>query len=159
MSLFVDLERIAKSGFLNFWRNGVVSLASILVYTVALFIVAALFLGSAAFNATLAEIKDKVDITVYFKLDASAGEIERIKNAVESLPEVKEAVYKTREEVLEEFKKTHENDPLILQSLGELEGENPLRAELNIKATDPSEYVAVVNFLEGDSGVLPGAGS
>ena len=154
MSFFVDLQRIAKSGFLNFWRNGVVSLASILVYTVTLFVVITLVLGSAVFNATLAEIKDKVDITIYFKIDAAESEILRLKDAVVARSEVKEVVYKTRGEVLDEFRTAHANDPLILQSLDELGADNPLRAELTIKAKDPTQYGAIVKYLEGESSSL-----
>ncbi len=154
MSFLVNLHRVIKSGFLNFWRNGVVSLASILVYTVALFIIVAVFLGSAVFGATLEQIKDKVDITVYFKLDSLPADMERLADNMRKLPEVKEVILKDESVVLAEFKETHANEPLILQSLDELDGVNPLRAELNIKASDPSEYVSIHNYLQNESPIL-----
>lgn len=158
MSLTTDFLRITKSGFINFWRNGVVSLASILVFTVTLFIIGSLLLGSAVFNSVLVQAKDKIDVTVYFKEDAEESEMLALRDSIASLPEVKSAEYKSSEEVLAEFKEDHEDNSAILQSLVELEGENPLLAELNIKAHNPSEYASIVNYLEGENVVSGGVG-
>ena len=156
MSSIIIAKRIIKTGFINFWRNGVVSLASVLVFTVTLFIIGSLILGSAIMDATLAELKDKVDVTVFFSIDADDAGMQNVVERVESLPEVKEANFKSREKVLTEFREEHANDALILQSLDELEGANPLRAELTIKADDPSQYESIVKFLGSDSSLSPG---
>ncbi|MAZ41137.1 hypothetical protein CL654_03410 [bacterium] len=151
MAMFLNLQRVIKSGFIAFWRNGTVSLASLLVFTVTLFVIGGLLLGSAVFDAALTQIKGKVDVTVYIQPDTFETDILSLKQSIEQLPEVKEVVYKSSEEVLAEFRITHANDSLILQSLDELGGENPLRAELNIAAQDPRELGSIVTFLENES--------
>lgn len=159
MSIFVTTQRVLKTGFINFWRNGVVSLASVLVFTVTLFVIGVLILGSAVLNASLEQLKDKVDVTVFFSIDADPASMDRVTQQVQSLPEVESAVFKSREEVLTEFREEHADDSLILQSLDELGADNPLRAELNIKASDPSQYEGIVNFLESESSLSIAGGS
>ncbi len=144
--LWTNTKRVVKAGFVNFWRNGFVSLASILVMTITLFVLGSIIFTSATLNASLKEIKEKVDINVYFVTTAKEEDILAIKNSVEALPEVAKVEYTTREQVLADFKKRHENDEFTLQALEELQ-ENPLGAVLNIKAKEPSQYGSIATFL------------
>ncbi len=65
---------------MNFWRNGWVSLATILVMIITLFVLGSLIFGRALLNSTLSQLEDKVDITVYFKTGANEGEILSMKD-------------------------------------------------------------------------------
>ena len=58
--IWINTKRILKLGFTNFWRNGIVSIASVLTMTVTLFVVGSLFLGSAFLTSSLDEVKNKV---------------------------------------------------------------------------------------------------
>jgi len=144
---WTKLKRIIHSGFYSFWRNSFVSLSSILVMMVTLFTIGSTIFSGAILGSTLNQIKDKVDINVYFVTTAQEDEILAIKKNLEQLPEVAlPVVYLSREEVLADFKKRHQNDEFTLQALDEL-GENPLGATLNIKAKDPSQYEGIINFF------------
>lgn len=149
------LKRVIRTGFFNFWRNGTVSLASVLVMMVTLSVIALISFFGAILDTSLAELKGKIDINVTFVPSASEEEILRIKQRLESLPEVFLATYVTREEALAAFKERHANDPSILAALDEL-GENPLGAVLNIKARDPSQYASVAEFLESGNTLSEG---
>ena len=92
-----NIKRIIRSGFINFWRSGVVSLSSVIVLTVTLFLVGSLLLAQAFLTASLDEIKAKVDISVSFQPDASEEEVLAFKNQITARPEVKSAVYRSRE--------------------------------------------------------------
>ncbi len=146
---WTKLKRITRTGFFNFWRNGTVSLASVLVMLVTLFTIGAITLGGALLDNTLAELRDKIDINVTFATTAEEDDVLNIKHSLESLPEVLLVTYVTPAEALEAFKERHANDQSILNALDEL-GENPLGAVLNIKARDPSQYASVAEFLESD---------
>ncbi len=149
--IWIKAKRIVRSGFYSFWRNGFVSLSSILVMMVTLFVIGSTIFSGAILSSTLNQIKDKVDVNVYFVTTASEQEILEIKESIEKLPEVAPpVVYVSKEQVLEDFKKRHENDEFTLQALDEL-GENPLGATLNIKAKDPSQYESIVKFLDNES--------
>ncbi len=145
--LLINTKRVLKSGFVNFWRNGFVSTASILVMTIALSVIASLFYGRALLNSTLDGIKNKVDINVYFTTSASDAEINALQKKIQSMPEVASAVVNTSDQELQAFKDRHQNDQLTLQALDEI-GTNPLGAALNIKAKNPSEYEGIAQFLD-----------
>jgi len=146
----VKVKRVIRVGFVNFWRNGWISLATILVMTIALFVVGSLILGKAVVASTLAQLEDKVDITVYFKTGADEEEIFTFQDKLEKLNEVKTVAYVSSEEALSAFRKRHVDNALITQSLEEL-GENPLGANLNIKAKDTSQYESIAHFLEASA--------
>ncbi len=94
-------------------------------------------------------LQEKVDVTAYFKTEASENEIMKVKDDLGGLTEVGYVEYVSRDQALEDFKTLHVGDVLIQDSLAELD-ENPLQASLNIKAIDPSQYADIVTFLEGN---------
>ena len=147
MSASTSIKRILRSGFVNFWRNSFVSLAAIFVMVVTLFVIGSLIFLSAILDATLAQIKDKVDVNVYFVTTAETDSIMALKKSLEALPEVRLVEYTSREDALAEFRARHENDQLTLQALDELV-DNPLGASLAIKAKEPSQYAGIATFLE-----------
>lgn len=145
---WTKIKRVCKAGFVNFWRNGFVSLSSVLVMSVTLFVVGSTIFSSALLQGSLAQIKDKVDVNVYFTTGASESDILALQKTLKTLPEVSEVTYTSREQALIDFKERHADDQLTLQALEELD-ENPLGAVLNIKAKNPSEYEGIATFLKG----------
>lgn len=140
----------------GFIRNGFVSLASIFTMVVTLAVIMSLMFGSAILNSTLAALKDKVDLNVYFVLDAEEKDVLAIKKTLEALPEVQSVEYVSEEQVLENFKERRKNDQSSLAALDELDF-NPLGATLNVKTKEPSQYEGVAEFLQSDD-VVSSAG-
>src|SRR3989344_9688541 len=155
--MWINVGRIIKSGFVSFWRNWFVSLASLLMMTVPLSVIGALIFLSATLATTLDFIRSKVDVSAYFVSSAAESDIMALKSSLESLPEVLSVEYISRDEALKRFRERHANDQLTLQALDEL-GDNPLEASLSIKAKDPSQYENIAKFLESPS-VLGQAGA
>jgi cell division transport system permease protein len=147
---WTNFKRITRTGFMNFWRNSTVSLASVFMMTVTLLVIGLILFGSAVLNTSLNTLREKVDITVTFVPNSSEEDILNIKRSLEGLPEVSLVTYTSREEALEEFKERHKDDQSILTALNELD-ENPLGATLNIKAKDPSQYQGIAEFLQSNS--------
>jgi cell division transport system permease protein len=144
--MFTSFRRVMRSGFLNFWRNAVVSLSAIFVMTVALFVIGGSMLSSVFLQETLRTIEEKVDINVYFSSNAKADDILALRNSLEKMPEVAQVEYISRDQAIEDFRKKHENDYLLQAALNEL-SDNPLGAMLNIRAKNPSEYEAIALYL------------
>jgi len=155
--IFTNLKRIIKTGFVDFWRNGFVSLASILVFTVTLFIIGSLILGGVVLDSALNQIRSQVDINVYMTLEAPENEILILRDRVADLPEVQEAIYISREEVLVQFKEKYADNYTVLQSIEVLD-DNPLPAEINIRSDDPSQYEGIARFLDSETIVSGGSG-
>ncbi len=141
------MRRLVGAGAKNFMRGGAVSVASTLIMTVTLGIIASLIFLSGLLGFTLDLIKDKVDMSVYFVTTASDSDIQALTDKVNELPEVASTTYTSRDEAIANFRTRHANDQLTLQALDELGG-NPLDASLEIRAKDPSEYGSIVNFLQ-----------
>ncbi len=150
--MFQNSKRIFRWGVINFLRNGTVSFSSILVMIVALLMIGSTILLSVFLNTTLANVEDKIDINVYFNIDAEEDDILTLKNSLELLPEVSSVTYISEDLALEEFKERHKNDELTIQALKELE-DNPLRARFNIKAISPEYYDGIAQKLEGDTAI------
>jgi cell division transport system permease protein len=154
MSL-VNVKRVFKTGFVNFWRSGFVSFASVLVMTVTLFIIGSLLVGGAIMDSALSLVKDRVDINIYFRTDVKEADIMNLKASLISLPEVKSIIYTTREQALSDFKEKHKDNSLIISSLEEI-GDNPLGSSLSVKAREPSQYESIAKFLENDQSLVVG---
>ncbi len=147
--LLINLKRIFRWGLLSFWRNPIVSLASIVTITVTLFVIGALILSGAFFNSSLLAIQEKVDISVSFYPEVPETEVLELQKTLESLVEIKSVHYSSREEELADFRQRNENNSLVIRSLDEIG--NPFGARLNIISTDPGRYENVAKFLESDS--------
>ncbi len=144
---WIKIKRIIRSGVFSFWRNGFVSLSAILVMVVTLFVIGSTIFSGAILKGALDEIRNKVDINVYFVQTAGESDILNLKNQLEQLPQVvPPAIYTSKDAVLVNFRNKHQNDQITLQGLDEL-GANPLDATLNIKAKDPSQYASIVDFV------------
>ncbi len=145
--MWVAFKRVVRSGFVGFWRNAFVSMASIFVMTVALLVITATMLVDQLLGASLQNIQSKVDINVYFVPDAAQPDIDALQHSLEALPEVAEVTFTSREDALAQFEERHQDDELTLQALHEL-GDNPLGASLAIRAKETSQYEGVARFLD-----------
>ncbi len=145
--ILTNFRRIIRSGFVNFWRNGFLSFAAVVVITLSLCSFGALIFGTAFARSLLADVKDKVDINVYFSLTAAEPDIISLQTDINSLPEVASTSYISRDQALSNFKDKWQNNTLIMQGLTEI-GDNPFPASLNIKAKDPGQYGAIADYLQ-----------
>lgn len=145
--ILTTLKRITRTGFVNFWRNGFLSFAAIVVITLSLSAFGAMIFFGAFGRALIADIKDKVDINVYFSLTAQVPDILSLQRELGTLPEVASTTYVSREETLAVFKDKWQDNALIMQGLAEI-GDNPFPASLNIKAKDPGQYGAIASYLK-----------
>jgi cell division transport system permease protein len=117
---------------------------------VALFMIGSTIMMSVYLNTILASAQSKVDINVYFSVDAEEAAILNLKQSLEYLPEVATIEYVSKEEAFEQFKERHATDELTIQALEELD-DNPLRARLNIQAVSVDQYGVIAKSLENDS--------
>lgn len=150
--MITALYRVIKYGFKNFWRQRLISLATLTIILLAILVFQGLVIFNAVAENLLTSLKDKIDISVYFETNAPEDEILKMRRILEDMPEVKEVEYISREKALEIFKAEHADDPddTILRAL-EVVGENPLPASLVIKAYDPADYLKIATFAKGES--------
>ncbi len=146
--MWITFKRIIKSGLQSFWRNGWLSTATISVMVLTLVVISILLMTNLTASAVLLNLQNKIDVSVYFKLEAQEEDVLVVKSQLEKLNEVERVEYISREQALDNFREKHKDNPYLIQGLQEL-GENPLEASLNIKAREASQYEAIGQFLEG----------
>ena len=145
--IWTKIKRVIKAGAKSFTRNGSVSVASTLVMTVTLSVIASLLFIGAMLQSTLQGIKEKVDINVYLENTATEEQALALQEALDERPEVATVTYTSAQQALEAFRARHAGNPLITDALEEVGG-NPLEASLNIRANDPSQYQAIADFIQ-----------
>lgn len=145
--MVTSFRRVVKAGFVGFWRNAYVSLASIFVITVALFVIGSTMLIDQLLTVSLSQLQSKVDINVYFVPTASQEEIDALTNSVKALPDVEVVTYTSREDALAQYRAKNQNDSVAMQALEELK-ENPLGATIAIQAKETSQYESINQFLQ-----------
>lgn len=156
MSLENDFKRILANGWKAFSRNSVVSLASILIMTITLFVIGSVIFLNAVLSFSLAQIQNRVDLNVYFYPEAPLDRVFAFEDDIALLPEVSSVEFVSREEALINFRDRHEGDFLTLQALDEL-GDNPLGASLNIQAVDSSQYELIADYIESQTALTTGS--
>ena len=132
---------------MSFWRNGWLSTATVLIMTITLAAWTSIFLMNVVLTSVLDMLAEKVDVSVYFDLDAKESNILSLKSKLEGLEEVASVEYVSAEQALEIFKKSHADDEVLIKSIQELP-DNPLEASLNILAKDSSNYGVIADFID-----------
>tara|TARA_B100002051_G_C16743519_1_gene645872 strand:+ start:3656 stop:4579 length:924 start_codon:yes stop_codon:yes gene_type:complete len=145
--MITGLRRVVKAGFVGFWRNAYVSLASIFVLTIALFVIGVTMFLNQLLETSLVNLQSQVDINVYFVPEAPDDEVQSLVTAVEALPDVVSVKFTSREQALEEYRQRNQNNEISLQALEELD-ENPLGANIAILAGETSQYENISRFIE-----------
>ncbi len=153
-----ELKRIIKAGFINFKRGGLVSFAAVLQVVNALAVITAIVLLQAVLYSSLNQIKNKVDVTIYFTVGAPEDKIMLLKSSLEKLPEVVDVAYISADTALANFRDRHKNDYSTIAALDEI-GTNPLGAYLNVKAREISQYESIANFMKSDNALVLGSAS
>lgn len=142
------LKRIIKSGWRNFFRDGEISIGTIFILVLVIFLVSSIFLLKDVSQFLINSLQEKVDISIYFKEDALEEDILKLKKELSKIEEIKEVEYISKEKALQEFINKHKDNPNLMESLMEI-GENPFLASLNIKAKEIFQYNTISNLLEG----------
>ena len=155
---WITTKRVIKAGFINFWRNGSVSLSAVFVMIVALFMIGSTLLITAFLGTALKDLENKIDINIYLDANAAESDIMALKVQIEALPEVKEVTYISQDEALQAFRDRHQDDHRIIQALDEIDS-NPLTAVLTVKAREPSQYEGIATFLSSSSDLSAGNGT
>lgn len=138
--------RIIRFACQDLVRNMSLSLMTILILVLMLLSLNTVVIVRAMTDQAVVTVKDQIDVSVYFKPDASPESIEEVKTFVDSFPEVTDVTYLETDSVLAAFRETHKDNPDILASLEELD-ENPLGPTMIIKTREPSDYEKIITAL------------
>ena len=140
-------KRILKYGLQALWRNGWLTLSAVSVMTITLLVLSTLLVINQLAGLSAQNISDRVNISVFLSSDVTREKLEEVKEEFENFEEVKEVSLITAEQALENFKKVHEGDQLIEETLAQLE-ENPLQPSFVIAARELDLYPVISQKLD-----------
>jgi len=143
------LKRILKFAFQDFNRNKGISIAAIFVLMITMMLVSGIFLTQGMMSYLISEVKNKIDITAYFKDNASEEEILAVKDAIlASSSDIKSIKYVSKEQALVSFNQKHGDDAVLSRALEQV-GDNPFLPSLNIVTNgETTQYEQISNTLE-----------
>ena len=140
------LFRIIIFAWQGFWRNFWLSLVTISIIVLTFTSINILIIINVITDASIDIVKEKVDISLYFKPESTESQVLEVETYLSSLTEVKETVYISKDEALESFRQRHRQDEIIIESLNELEA-NPIGATIRVKAKSINQYPLILEEI------------
>src|SRR5688572_12927821 len=108
----ITLWRMITFGVQNFWRNIWLSLVTVLIVTLNLFLMTLVLGVNVVGQQTLSAVQDQVNLSVYFTATTSEDRVEEVRQELLARPDVEDVQLITRAERLERLKKTQGGDDL-----------------------------------------------
>ncbi|NCU43033.1 FtsX-like permease family protein [Candidatus Falkowbacteria bacterium] len=143
----ISLIRALKFSFQDIFRNVWLSIVTVTILALALFSMNALFTVKLISENAVEAVKERINVSLYFKPDASDAQILETQKRVEDLAGVKEVKFISKAEALENFRNKNQNNSEILNALKEI-GKNPLSPSLIITPADFNNFQALITSLK-----------
>ncbi|MEK7172749.1 MAG: permease-like cell division protein FtsX [Patescibacteria group bacterium] len=145
--MWLNLKRIIHLAWQSFIRNKGLSFQVIFIMAVAVLFVASFFVARGIGLTLLTEIEKKVDISIYFRADISEQDILKVRDQIALFSDkIKRIDYVSPDDALSLFKQEHQDDPLYLNALNEIDT-NPFLPSLNVYSEDPVYYEKISIFF------------
>lgn len=145
--IITSFLRILKFSFQDIWRNLGLSFMTVLILTLMLLSVNVLWSVDVVTKEAVRLVKDQINVSLYFKAEATDIEAEEFKKYLSSFPEVIEMNIVSRDDVLKSFETRHQLSEEVLLALEEL-GTNPFGPTLVIKTREPQDYKQILSAVD-----------
>lgn len=146
----VNFFRLLKYSIQGFFRNFWLSFVCIITMVIAFMLVDILGGFTIISNNVVDAIKNKVDISVYFKNDVNEDKIFAIKSELAKLSGVKDVLYISKEDALKAFKEKHVANDVLMNSINTL-SENPIGSTLIVKANSIDNYPYIIDYVSNSN--------
>lgn len=138
--------RLLKLAWQNFFRNFGPSVVATIIIILMLFFLSLFGSFNILAGKVLEAFKEKIDLSLYLFPSVGEKETEALKKEIVEIAQVKEIIYISSDQSLENFKISHSDDPIILKALKELD-KNPLGPALIIKAVNLIDYQNILSLI------------
>lgn len=143
---WLTFVRMCRYGVNNFSRNAWLTIAATAVMTITLLVV---FITLASRNVlldTVAEIRDKVDMSIYVKNTISDEDVQKVQSGLADLSSVRRVSYVTPEEARSNFAQQNKANTGALDALNEATNEFP--GTFRISPVDINKTDELRRFVE-----------
>ena len=134
----------------NIRRTPFQALAAIFVVSITLFVVGIFTLVTLASHSILLNFETKPQIIAYLKDGHTTDQVAGLISNLTSTQGVKNAIYISKQDALELYKKSVGNDPILLGTVTDwgIVTADILPASVEITASDPKSFGTIVSILE-----------
>ncbi|MGN0076767.1 MAG: permease-like cell division protein FtsX [Parafannyhessea sp.] len=136
--------------FRHFRRNWSTVLGAIVTIFLSLFVIGMFVLGSVMVGNLVGNVEDRVTIQAFLSDSADKTAVTALEKKVEGWKNVQSVTYKSKEQALNEYKKTMSNRNAS-DAVAALDGDNPIPASIVIKLKNPQNVESVAKRLIKDS--------
>jgi cell division transport system permease protein len=146
----LKISRTFGEGARNFTRNGLLTLATVSVMTLSLFLMSATAIIGLFGKSGLQSIEGQLNIGVYFNMDVSEERVLEIKSQLEEYREISRVDFVSRQEAFDRLLAMAKDNQNIKDAIDTI-GENPLPHSLVIYAQAPELYESVNETLKSSA--------
>ena len=132
----------------HFFRNWTSSLGAVFTIFLSLFIIGLFVIGSAMVSSVIGDIEQTVTITAFISDNATDEDIEAFRDELETWDNVANIEFKTKEDALEDYRRTMSDHAEA--TISALDGENPLPRSFVIQMQDSSQVEDTANRIKSD---------
>jgi cell division transport system permease protein len=143
-----SFSRVVRYGLQNYIRNGWLSLATTLMLTLTLFIVSVFMLQTYVIKIETQSLREKLDMALYLDDTPSEEQVAGLIKEIKAYPEIKEAVYLNKQQVIAEWNRTQANQKI--KDLVNPEN-NPLPRTIKVRAHDPDQLGSIADKVTKSS--------
>ena len=114
---FITVERILKTGVVNFLRNIWISIAAIAMITITLTILIFAIVANATFANSITDLTSRIDVSVYLKDSVTEQQSNQLIADLKKVENVKSIEYVSKEQAFDIYKELNKDKPLLLEMI------------------------------------------
>lgn len=141
----ITLNRIIHAGVVSFIRNASLAIAAMAVMVVTLTIVLFSIIANATFGHTIAQITDRIDVSVYLKDDVTQSQADTLLAGLKKQSNVASVQYLNKQQALNEYNKQNAGNQSVLA--GTAIAGNAIPATIKVKPKDLNQIQSIRAFL------------
>lgn len=148
---WLTFMRMCRYGVNNFSRNAWLTVAATAMMTLTLFVIMVAVMARNVLTDSVAEIRDKVNMSIYVQTDTSENDIAKIKTGLEGLSSVRRVTFVSPSEARKDYAEQNRNDAKTLDALNN--ATNKLPGIFHVNVEDINNTTELEQFVKSDTTV------
>lgn len=144
-SRMITLWRVIHTGIVNFMRNISLAIAAMAVMVVTLTIVLFSVVTNATFNNTIAQITDKIDVSVFLNDSTTPAQAKVLIAGIKKQPNVKSVEYLDKNAALRDYQSQNAGNEQLLTAINQTT--NPIPPTIHVKPDNLNDITGITKFL------------
>lgn len=129
---WLTFVRMCRYGINNFSRNAWLTIAATAMMTLTLFVILMTLVSRNILLDSVAEIRNKVDMSVYVQSDISQSDVNKLHASLENVEGVTKVTYVTPEDARANYAEANKNNPRALDALNLADAKFPGTFRINV---------------------------